>query len=136
MTPPTLQQAEEYARLRNLAVDCNAFLMYYEDSEPPWTKKDGKPVSNWKLTMQTWHRVQLEHGGMPKCGYSYCKQPGVYIMGKDRDGQPNRYCIDHRPGYKRLPAEHIVNTIKFKDVPDGKVNVNNERNRQTKDLLG
>ena len=136
MKPPTLQQLEAYAKLRNLAVDCDAFLMYYEDSEPPWTKKDGKPVSNWKLTMQTWHRVQLERGGMPKCGYSYCKKPGVYIMGKDRDGQPNRYCIDHKPGYKpaiskEMAEKALPNTIKFE-----KVNVNNERNRQTKDLIG
>ena len=117
MKPPTLQQLEAYAKLRNLAVDCDAFLMYYEDSEPPWTKKDGKPVSNWKLTMQTWHRVQLERGGMPKCGYSYCKKPGVYIMGKDRDGQPNRYCIDHKPKEKPYMPKELDTANILKMVP-------------------
>ncbi|KKN78840.1 hypothetical protein LCGC14_0346120 [marine sediment metagenome] len=140
MKIPTLDQLESYARLRNLAVNCADFLMHYEDSDPPWTKKpkkgqkQGDPVYNWKLTMQTWHRVQLERGGMPKCSKSGCKLPGAYIIGKDRDGHPYRYCLDHRPQAKpgiskEMAGEALPNTIKLHSV-----NKNNRRNELTKQL--
>ena len=140
MQKPTLQQLEAYARLRNLAVYCADFLMHYEDSDPPWTKKKkkgqkvGEPVDNWKLTMQSWHKRELKWGGMPKCCKDGCKRPGAYIIGKDRDGHPYRYCLDHRPQAKPgiskgMAAEALPNTIKLH-----KVNKNNERNRQIKAL--
>jgi len=135
MTPPTLQQAEAYAKLRNLAVNAADFIMHYEDSDPPWTKKPkkgqkvGEPVYNWKLTMQTWHRIQLERGGMPKCRKHGCKQAGAYIIGKDRDGHPNRYCIDHRPGYKPAITKEMATKALSKVVKFEPVNVNNRRNK-------
>lgn len=140
MTPPTLAQLEQYARLRNLAVNCADFLMHYEDSVPPWTKKpkkgqkQGEPVYNWKLTMQTWHRIQLERGGMPKCCRDGCKKPGAYIIGKDRDGHPYKYCLDHRPGYKPIISKETADKALPNTIKLHKVNVNNERNRQVKEL--
>ena len=131
--PQTIEEAEAYAKFRNLAVNAADFIMHYEDSEPPWTKKPkkgqkvGDPVYNWKLTMQTWHRVQLERGGMPKCCYSGCKKPAPYIIGKDRDGHPYKYCLDHRPKPKPLPKELVPD---MKKVESPNINFNNERNKQ------
>lgn len=138
--PPTLQELEAYAKLRNLAVNCADFLMHYEDSEPPWTKKPkkgqkvGEPVYNWKLTMQTWHRVQLERGGMPRCCKSGCKLPAPYIIGKDRDGHPYRYCLDHRPQPKPAISKEMAEQALPRRIKIHKVNINNERNRQINEL--
>ena len=55
-------------------------------------------------------------------------------MGKDRDGQPNRYCIDHKPGYKPAISKEMADKALPKTIKFEKVNVNNERNRQTKGL--
>ncbi len=130
MKPPTLDQLEAYIKLRNLSVNPRQFIMHYEDSDPPWTN-DGKPVKNWKLTAQSWHFNNLRRGETYKC---YCGAVGVYTAGKDDTGQVAWRCIDHKPTQKPIvspqQASRLLNVVKFE-----KVNVNNERNRQTKDLM-
>ncbi len=71
-----------------------------------------------------------------------CLYKARYI--KQYEGGAVRDCVTwlNQYGWEdieiEVPAEVpvIVNTIKFKQVPDGKVNVNNERNRQTRALEG
>lgn len=142
--PPTLKQAEAYAKLRNLAVNVADFIMHYEDADPPWTKKPkkgkevGETVLNWKQTMQTWHRRELKWGGMPKCDYGgwdgTCKKPGVYIVGKDRDGHPYRYCIDHKPKPKPLLPKEMTNVIKI--VPEGDRSSTSDKANKARRKLG
>lgn len=130
--PPTLQEVEEYVKEKGLAVDPEWFFNFFEAGE--WIDTRNKPVRSWKQKLWTHHRMQLERGGMPKCCYSGCKAPGVYIIGKDRDGHPYRYCIDHKPKQKPSLPKELTDHI-GKPVEIHKVNVNNEVNRQ-KDALG
>ena len=134
MKPPTLQQVIEYCQEKQLAVDPEWFYNYFEAGD--WIDSKGSPVKSWKQKLWTHHRMQLERGGMPKCGYGYCKKPGVYIIGKDRDGHPYRYCIDHKPQPKPLPAEHPAHTIKFKKVPDGNKQSKSDRVNELREGLG
>ena len=132
MKPPTLQEVISYTYEKQLAVDPEWFFNFFDCAD--WIDTRGHEVKSWKQKLWTHHRMQLERGGMPKCCRSGCKHPGVYIIGKDRDGHPYRYCIDHKPVSKPLSQEHPANTIKFKQVPDGKVNVNNRRNEERRKL--
>ena len=129
MTPPTLDQLEAYAKLRNLSVDLTQFLMHYEDSEPPWTDKNGKPVKNWKLTMQTWHFGNMRRADTHRC--TMCPAYACYVY-KDATGQPYWRCVSHKKKVKDVPD--IAKTIKFREVPSGKVNVNDKRNEERRKL--
>ena len=129
MTPPTLTQLEAYIKLRKLSTNPEKFLMHYEDIEPAWTNKDGKPVKNWKLTCQSWHFNNMSRADTHRC--SMCSSYGVYVY-KDDTGLPYWRCVDHKKKAKTVPD--IVKTIKIHKVENPKVNYNNERNRQTKAL--
>ena len=50
--PPTLEQVREYHKSESMTFDCEWFHKYFTTSE--WINANGKPVLNWKLTMQTW----------------------------------------------------------------------------------
>jgi hypothetical protein len=123
--PPNLEQVEAYCKLRNLTVNPQKFLMHYEDSDPPWTN-NGKPVKNWKLTMQSWHFNNMSRADTHRC--SSCSNYGVYVY-KDDMGLPYWRCIDHK--LKRKPivtkeqAGRILKIIPNKDrrSTSDKVNV-------------
>ena len=123
--PPKPEDVVAYVREKNLAVDPEWFWNFFESND--WIDSRDNPVKSWKQKLWTHHRMTLERGGMPKCGYSGCKKPGVYIIGKDRDGHPNRYCVDHKPKPKPLPKEFVPN---LKQVESTIVNFNDKRNDQ------
>ena len=123
--PPKLEDVEAYVKEKNLAVDPEWFWNFFDAGN--WIDTRGNPVKSWKQKLWTHHRMTLERGGMPKCGYSGCKKPGVYIIGKDRDGHPNRYCVDHKPKPKPLPKELVPN---MKQVESCTINFNDKRNEQ------
>lgn len=52
MTPPTLEEVEEYQREKNLPVDSRKFFDYYDAGG--WKDGKGQPVRNWKQKMLTW----------------------------------------------------------------------------------
>lgn len=131
-TPPTLKQVEEYCQEKELAVDPEWFWNFFEAGD--WIDTLGHPVKSWKQKLWTHHRMQLERGGMPKCGYSYCKKPGVYIIGKDRDGHPNRYCIDHKPKPKPILPKEMTNVIKL--VPEGDRSSTSDKANKARKKLG
>lgn len=116
MKPPTLSQVTEYCKEKQLAVDPEWFYNFFDCAN--WIDSNGKEVKSWKQKLWTHHRMQLERGGMPRCCQSGCKCPGVYIIGKDRDGHPYRYCIDHKPQPKPLPLPDNIIPI-MKQVPQG-----------------
>lgn len=127
--PPTIEDIEAYVKLRNLTVNPQKFFIRYEDSDPPWTNKDGGPVRNWKLTVQSWHFNNMSRADTHRC--SRCKNYGVYVY-KDATGLPYWRCIEHKLQPKPLPAQLVP---KMKTVESHVVNVSNERNKQ-KDGLG
>lgn len=112
MINPTLSQVTDYVQEKGLAVDPEWFWNFFEAGD--WIDTRGNPVKSWKQKLWTHHRMQLERGGMPECSRSGCKKPGVYIIGKDRDGHPYKYCIDHKPKPKNnLPKEMTANVLKM-----------------------
>ena len=128
--PPTIEDIEAYVKLRNLTVNPQKFLMNYEDSDPPWTKKDGKPVRNWKLTAQSWHFNNMSRADTHRC--SRCNNYGVYVY-KDATGLPYWRCIDHKIRPKPLPT-HLVPVMKT--VPDDKRSTSDKVNVARNALKG
>jgi hypothetical protein len=133
LIPPTLKEAEDYVKLRNLSVNPKEFIEHYEDANPPWYKKNDEPVINWKHTMRAWHNRNIQRGKLPKC---WCGKNGVYIAGYDNAGFPTWRCIDHKPQSKpALPKEMTANV--FKSVPqDDKRSTSDKVNEQTIKLKG
>lgn len=52
--PPKREDVRAYVAERGLQIDADYFFDYYEEMK--WTKMNGKPVTNWKLTACTWDR--------------------------------------------------------------------------------
>lgn len=50
-TPPTIVELEAYCKSIRSCIDVEDFINYYEATG--W-KVQGKPMKNWKLTVQTW----------------------------------------------------------------------------------
>ena len=123
--PPKPEDVVAYVREKNLAVDPEWFWNFFDAAD--WIDTRGTPTKSWKQKLWTHHRMTLERGGMPKCCQSGCKKPGVYIIGKDRDGHPYKWCINHKPKPKPLPKELVPD---MKQVETHKINFNNERNEQ------
>ncbi len=132
--PKTLQEVEDYVKEKGFCVDPSWFWGAFSASE--WYDTNGKPILSWKMKLWNLDKLQRSWGQVHRCShgsFGSCKKPGVYENGNDRDGHPLYRCIDHKPKPKQiLPKEMTANT--FKIVPPAKVNVNNERNRQTKKL--
>lgn len=131
--PPTLQEAEDYVREKNLSVDPEWFINYFEAGE--WKDSNGKPVKNWKQKMWTLHRLQQGWGKPHTCSHTWCKKQGIYIDGADRDGHPYYWCIDHKPKPKPLPPEvAAIADRALKTVPSTYIDVNAVRNKAKNDL--
>ena len=134
MKPPTIQEVIEYCR-RWFLVDPQVFFDYYEANE--WHDKDDSPVKRWKGKVVTWHNREKkyleERGTKLVCRLVGCEKDGTHLI-IDDTGQKSFWCNDHKPKPKPLPADHIANTIKFKEVPKHETDVNAERNRQRKGL--
>lgn len=52
--PQNVEEVRAYVAEKGLQIDADYFFEYYEESN--WIKSNGKPVSNWKLTAQTWNK--------------------------------------------------------------------------------
>jgi len=134
--PPTLEEIEQYVAEKKLCIDPKFFLEFFEEGN--WHDSRGNPVKNWKQKILTWHRQQIDRGGAHRCShgsYGSCKNPGVYPVGKDRDGHPLYRCIKHKPIEKPVLPKNMTENL-LKVVPDGTIDVNNERNKQLKRLKG
>ena len=59
-TPPTVEEIKAYAYEIDYNLDAQYFYDYYQTNN--WRKSDGKPVLNWKLTVQTWKRNDQQRG--------------------------------------------------------------------------
>ena len=53
-TPPTVDEVKAYADSIGYKVDAQFFFDYYNTAG--WNRSDGKPVLNWKQTMQSWKK--------------------------------------------------------------------------------
>ena len=127
--PNTIQEVENYCKERGLCIDPSFFWEFFSAND--WKDSNDKPVLCWKQKALTWHRANMERGKRHRCSVGGCKQPGVYIAGRDDSGQAYFRCIDHKPGYK--PSIPDMSSI-FKPVPGG-VDINDARNKQ-RNLLG
>ena len=72
-TPPTVDEVQDYAESRgDPQFDAGRFIDYYQERE--WTKVNGQPVENWKLTVCQWinrdNQRRIERGEPPHDGYS------------------------------------------------------------------
>ncbi len=133
--PPTLEEIEGYVREKALIVEPQFFWDFFEAGDPPWHDTNGKLVKSWKQKMLTWNRMQLERGGSHPCSHTWCKKPGVYIHGKDRDGHPFFYCLDHKPKPKPLLPEVAKIADKVLKKPDYNfTNFHDKRNMERKAL--
>ena len=61
--PPTIEEIEAYVQEKCQSVSAQSFLDYY--TELDWNDKEGKPVVNWKLKMQQWHKREIDRGWKP-----------------------------------------------------------------------
>lgn len=87
-TPPTQDQAEEYALEKRLCVDPSKFIQWYA---PEWIDRDGNPIKNWKNKMLRWHAREVEDNpaavpySKPKPQEPYrpktCKKCGAHMTG-------------------------------------------------------
>lgn len=64
--PPTLIEIREYIKAKRLKVSPEEFYRYYTTPNANgaiWVDRNGKPMSNWKNTVNTWHRNAIAKGG-------------------------------------------------------------------------
>lgn len=55
LPPPTVEEVRAYCNEKGITnVNPQYFVDYYSAALPPWTKANGEPVKNWKLTVVTW----------------------------------------------------------------------------------
>jgi len=132
--PKTFEEVEDQVRAEGFCVDPWWFWKTFGDSD--WYDSNGKPVLSWRSKLRNLDKLQRSWGQVHRCSngsYGSCKKPGIYENGNDRDGHPLYRCIEHKPKHHpSLPQE--LTTDVFKPVPSGP-DLNNERNRQRKDLL-
>lgn len=91
--PPTLEEAEEYARAEGIRTNVRKFHSYY--SARRWIFPDGEPVRDWKALLITWASRDREDEKpepeksckpiepfktCPKCGSTNTSQQGMYAM--------------------------------------------------------
>lgn len=93
--PPTLEQAEEYARAEGIRTNVRKFHSYY--SARRWIFPDGEPVRDWKALLITWASRDREDekpepegpkppapfDKCPACGGSNVSQHFNYAMCND-----------------------------------------------------
>ena len=63
---PSEDQVFKYIRSAGLNVNPEEFWVYYTETvvnagQKPWTDKNGKPIKNWKLKAQTWHKFNKKN---------------------------------------------------------------------------
>lgn len=60
--PPSVEEVEQYIREKNLIVDAEAFVSYFEDGN--WRDSTGRKVKSWKQKLQVWNKNALnnKHG--------------------------------------------------------------------------
>lgn len=63
---PTLDEVEEYAKMRGGLIDPKPFYEFYSVAE--WRDTEGKPVYNWQQKFQLWEKRELEKPKKPERG--------------------------------------------------------------------
>jgi hypothetical protein len=59
MKPPTPKQVEDYAKsIGYTTLNGLKFTSYYAKND--WRLKGGRPMRNWKLAVNTWHRQETK----------------------------------------------------------------------------
>jgi hypothetical protein len=124
----TIEEVTAYVREKGYQVNPVDFVEHYEEADPPWTDRDGRPVRSWKQKLRTWHNFAMQHVGPRKCSWTGCKLPGVYIAGRDDTGFPCFRCVNHRPVYKPILPKEMTGILN--PVPNVEVDINEARNRQ------
>lgn len=56
--PPTLEEVQTYITEMDYQVDAKYFYNYYTNTG--WVKNNGNSVENWKNTIGTWHKKEIE----------------------------------------------------------------------------
>lgn len=70
LPPPTVDEVRAYCNERGITnVNPQHFVDYYSAMLPPWTKLNGEPVKNWKLTVVTWSNNPLYNKQPQQGGY-------------------------------------------------------------------
>lgn len=78
LPPPTVDEVRAYCNEKGITnVNPEYFVQYYEAAIPPWTKLNGEPVKNWKLTVVTWSQNPLYANQKPQ-QTSFVPQPDDY----------------------------------------------------------
>lgn len=54
--PPTLLEVQQYAEQKGIHTDVQKFYCYYSERE--WKDKNGKPITNWKNTLEYWGKTE------------------------------------------------------------------------------
>lgn len=53
---PTLLEVQQYAEQKGIHTDVQKFYCYYSERE--WKDKNGKPITNWKNTLEYWGKTE------------------------------------------------------------------------------
>lgn len=78
LPPPTVDEVKAYCNERGITnVNPQYFVDYYSAAIPPWTKANGEPVKNWKLTVVTWSQHPM-YGNQKPQQTSFVPQPDDY----------------------------------------------------------
>lgn len=133
--PQSVDEVRAYVRDKNLCIDPDFFHQFFAEAD--WYDTRGNPVLNWKQKILTWHREQLERGKAHRCSngsFGSCKKPGVYYIGRDRDGHPLFNCLDHKPKQRPSLPKELIDKV-LKSVQDDNRDFNQKRNDSLKKLV-
>lgn len=79
LPPPTVDEVRAYCNEKGITnVNPEHFVQYYEAAIPAWTKANGEPVKNWKLTVVTWSQHPVYGNQKPQQTGGYVPQPDDY----------------------------------------------------------
>lgn len=130
MTPPTVDEVRAYIIEKGfLTVDAVEFVETNDAGD--WQDKKGHAYRNWKKVVVTWHYNALRWGQKPNI-CRRCTKYGTH-RGHDDAGQQYWLCEDHKPRPRATLPDELTNNV-LKEGRTIPIDVNNERNRQMKDL--
>lgn len=71
VTPPTLEEIQEYIAEKNYEVDAQTFFDYYDSAD--WHDAKGNPVKCWKQRLATWNSRKEKNGSVRTGSYRASK---------------------------------------------------------------
>ena len=87
VTPPTLEEIQEYIAEKNYEVDAQTFFDYYDSAD--WHDAKGNPVKSWKQRLATWNSRKEKNGSVRT---DFSRQKGTfdesYVTGDTSDTCP------------------------------------------------